>query len=74
MEHKPSKSGFTELLAADTTLFSAEPLIGLLELRPTLARSNSPPPAPGLVGRPGGGRVWGPITAHAAGQEGDTAV
>ncbi|MBA1139473.1 MULTISPECIES: hypothetical protein [Mesorhizobium] len=29
---KPSKTGFTKLLAADTTLLSAEPLIGLLEL------------------------------------------
>jgi hypothetical protein len=32
MTRKPSKSGFTKLLAADTTLLSAEPLIGLLEL------------------------------------------
>lgn len=32
MKHKPSKTGFTKLLAADTTLLSADPLIGLLEL------------------------------------------
>lgn len=32
MKRKPSKSGFTILVAADTTLLSAEPLIGLLEL------------------------------------------
>ncbi|RWB27536.1 MAG: hypothetical protein EOQ42_31130 [Mesorhizobium sp.] len=32
MKRKPSKSGFNKLLAADTTLLSAEPLIGLLEL------------------------------------------
>jgi hypothetical protein len=32
MKRKPSKSGFTKLLAADTTLLLAEPLIGLLEL------------------------------------------
>ncbi|RRI02291.1 hypothetical protein EH240_12545 [Mesorhizobium tamadayense] len=32
MKHKPSKSGFTKLLAADTTLLSADPLIGLLQL------------------------------------------
>ncbi|TIS85651.1 MAG: hypothetical protein E5W89_32420 [Mesorhizobium sp.] len=28
----PSSSGFTKLLAADTALLSADPLIGLLEL------------------------------------------
>ncbi|TIR05373.1 MAG: hypothetical protein E5X37_27110 [Mesorhizobium sp.] len=32
MKRKPSNSGFAKLLAADTTLLSAEPLIGLLEL------------------------------------------
>ncbi|TIS98071.1 hypothetical protein [Mesorhizobium sp.] len=32
MKSKPSKSGFTKLVVADTTLLSAEPLIGLLEL------------------------------------------
>jgi hypothetical protein len=32
MKRKPSKSGFTILVAADTMLLSAEPLIGLLEL------------------------------------------
>jgi hypothetical protein len=32
MKRKPSKSGFNKLLDADTTLLSAEPLIGLLEL------------------------------------------
>jgi hypothetical protein len=32
MKRKPSKGGFTKLLAADTTLLSAEPLIGLIEL------------------------------------------
>ncbi|TIP70596.1 MAG: hypothetical protein E5X53_26420 [Mesorhizobium sp.] len=32
MTRKPSKSGFAKLLAADTTLLSTEPLIGLLEL------------------------------------------
>jgi hypothetical protein len=32
MTRKPSKSGFTKLLAADITLLSADPLIGLLEL------------------------------------------
>jgi hypothetical protein len=32
MTRKPSKSGFTKLLAADTTLLSADPVIGLLEL------------------------------------------
>jgi hypothetical protein len=29
---RSSKSGFTKLLAADTTLLSPDPLIGLLEL------------------------------------------
>ncbi|WP_366512629.1 hypothetical protein [Mesorhizobium sp.] len=32
MKRKPSKSGFNKLLDVDTTLLSAEPLIGLLEL------------------------------------------
>lgn len=32
MKRKPSRSGFINLPAADTTLLSAEPLIGLLEL------------------------------------------
>jgi hypothetical protein len=32
MKRKPAKSGFTIPIAADTTLLSAEPLIGLLEL------------------------------------------
>ncbi|WP_353642932.1 hypothetical protein [Mesorhizobium sp. WSM2239] len=32
MKRKPSKSGFTKLLASDATLLSADPLIGLLEL------------------------------------------
>ncbi|PAP95481.1 hypothetical protein [Mesorhizobium wenxiniae] len=32
MKPQASKSGFTILVAADTTLLSAEPLIGLLEL------------------------------------------
>jgi hypothetical protein len=32
MKRKPSKTGFTKLLSADTTWMSADPLIGLLEL------------------------------------------
>ncbi|BAB51290.1 mll4695 [Mesorhizobium japonicum MAFF 303099] len=32
MKHRYSKTGFTKLLAADTTQLSAEPLIGLLDL------------------------------------------
>jgi hypothetical protein len=32
MTRKPSKSGFTKLIASDATLLSADPLIGLLEL------------------------------------------
>jgi hypothetical protein len=32
MKRMPGKSGFTKLLAADTTLLSTDPLIGLLEL------------------------------------------
>ncbi len=32
MKRKPSKSGFIKFLAADTTLLSADPLIGLLEV------------------------------------------
>jgi hypothetical protein len=32
MKRKPSQSGFNKLLDVDTTLLSAEPLIGLLEL------------------------------------------
>lgn len=32
MKRKPSRSGFNKLLDVDTTLLSAEPLIGLLEL------------------------------------------
>ena len=32
MTRKSGKSGFIKLLAADTTLLSAEPLIGLIEL------------------------------------------
>lgn len=38
MKRKPSKSGFNKLLAADTTLLSAEPLIGLLELETDTGR------------------------------------
>ncbi|WP_256750525.1 hypothetical protein [Mesorhizobium sp. Mes31] len=32
MKHRPSKTGFTKLLAADTMHLSADPLIGLLDL------------------------------------------
>jgi hypothetical protein len=32
MKRKPSKTGFNKLLAADTTVLSADPLIGLLKL------------------------------------------
>ncbi|MEI9403574.1 hypothetical protein [Mesorhizobium argentiipisi] len=32
MKHKPGKSGFVKLLAAETTSLSVEPLIGLLHL------------------------------------------
>ncbi|MER8441215.1 hypothetical protein NKH36_32265 [Mesorhizobium sp. M1312] len=32
MKRKPSKTGFTKLLAGDTTLLSPDPLIGPLEL------------------------------------------
>jgi hypothetical protein len=32
MKHRPSKTSFTKLLAADTTGFSADPLVGLLHL------------------------------------------
>ncbi|RWK56412.1 hypothetical protein [Mesorhizobium sp.] len=32
MKRKPAKSGFTILIAADTTLLLAKPLIGRLEL------------------------------------------
>ncbi|TKD40627.1 MAG: hypothetical protein E5W98_20540 [Mesorhizobium sp.] len=38
MKRKASKSGFNKLLAADTTLLSAEPLIGLLELETDTGR------------------------------------
>lgn len=43
MKRKPAKSGFTILIAADTTLLLAKPLIGRLELgRSTAARSSWP--------------------------------
>lgn len=32
MKPKPSKSGFTKLLTAETNVLSIEPLIGLIEL------------------------------------------
>ncbi|WP_434723030.1 hypothetical protein [Mesorhizobium sp. RIZ17] len=32
MKRRPGKSGFVKLLATETTLLSADPLIGLIEL------------------------------------------
>jgi hypothetical protein len=45
MKRKPSKSGFTKLLASDATLLSADPLIGLLELETETGQIGSRPSA-----------------------------